>query len=215
MRPVISRRKIKNILKSTARTFRHILSVLAFLPSKDTTFSPAYLPTLSPIRFLRALPLCAVGLAALTVSCSSIDRPLNSLVYTQYQLMTADGRIDTLTDTLTISTSRMTDGSDSVLINKNVKTTGFSLPISYAQPQDVFYFETIDTVTKTTTLDVVTVTKEDHPHFESVDCSPSYFHTITGVTTTHNAIDSIVIKNPDVNYDTSKKHFYIYFKHRD
>ena len=184
MRPVISRRKIKNILKSTARTFRHILSVLAFLPSKDTTFSPAYLPTLSPIRFLRALPLCAVGLAALTVSCSSIDCPLNSLVYTQYQLMTADGRIDTLTDTLTISTSRMTDGSDSVLINKNVKTTGFSLPISYAQ-------------------------------FESVDCSPSYFHTITGVTTTHNAIDSIVIKNPDVNYDTSKKHFYIYFKHRD
>ena len=68
---------------------------------------------------------------------------------------------------------------------------------------------------KATTLDTVTVTKENHPHFESVDCSPAYFHTITAVSTTHNAIDSVVIKNPDVNYDTSKKHFYIYFKHRN
>lgn len=164
---------------------------------------------------LRALPLCAAAFMLLAASCSSIDCPMNSLVYTQYQLMRPDGRVDTLADTLTISTQRTADGSDSVLINRNVRTTEFSLPISYAQPQDVFYFETIDTVTKVKTVDVVTVTKENHPHFESVDCAPSFFHTITDISTTHNAIDSVVIKNPDVNYDTSKKHFYIYFKHRD
>lgn len=164
---------------------------------------------------LRALPLLAAAFVLLAASCSSIDCPMNSLVYTQYQLMTPDGRVDTLADTLTIYTNRTTDGSDSVLINRNVRTTEFSLPISYAQPQDVFYFETTDTVTKVTTTDIVTITKEDHPHFESVDCAPLYFHTITDVTTTHNAIDSIVIKNPDVSYDTSKKHLYIYFKRRD
>ena len=164
---------------------------------------------------LRALPLCAVAFMLLAASCSSIDCPMNSLVYTQYQLMRPDGRVDTLADTLTISTQRTADGSDSVLINRNVRTTEFSLPISYTQAQDVFYFETIDTVTKATTTDVVTITKEDHPHFESVDCAPLYFHTIPGVNTTNNAIDSIVIINPDVSYDTSKKHLYIYFKHRD
>lgn len=48
-----------------------------------------------------------------------------------------DGKVDTLADTLTIFTNRV-DGNDSVLINRSVKTTEFSLPISYAQNQDVF-----------------------------------------------------------------------------
>lgn len=167
------------------------------------------------LKGLHILPLCiATVFISGIASCSSVDCPLNSLVYTQYQLRTPAGTVDTLYDTLTISTKRIIDGNDSVLINRNVRTTEFSLPISYAQPQDVFYFETIDTVTKATTYDTVTVTKEDMPHFESVDCSPSYFHTITAVSNTYNAIDSIVIIHPDVNYDTSKKHFNIYFKHR-
>ena len=165
----------------------------------------------SPLSLLPAVivVIMLTGLAA----CSSIDCPLNSLVYTQYQLMNAAGRVDTLADTLTISTKR-TDGNDSVLINRSVRTTDFSLPISYSQPQDVFFVETIDTLTKAVTLDTIMVEKVDRPHFESVDCSPSYFHTITAVGTTHNAIDSVVINNPDVDYDTSRKHFNIYFKHR-
>ena len=160
------------------------------------------------------LPLYLFALLLLSASCSSVDCPLNSLVYTQYQLMTLGGEVDTLSDTLTITTAR-TDGADSVLINRNVNTTEFALPISYAQPQDVFFFEMKDTLTGAITYDTVTVVKENRPHFESVDCSPLYFHTLTAVSTTHNAVDSVVIKNPDVTYDTSKKHIYIYFKHRD
>lgn len=163
-----------------------------------------------PSMFL--LPSACLALMLTTAACSSIDCPLNSLVYTQYQLMNAAGKVDTLADTLTIYTNRV-DGNDSVLINRSVKTTEFSLPISYAQKQDIFFFETKDTVYKITKLDTVTVEKEDMPHFESVDCSPSYFHKIISVSCTHNAIDSIVINNHDVNYDTSKKHFLIYFKH--
>ena len=162
---------------------------------------------------LPALLLAAAAMM-LAVSCASIDCPMDSLVYTQYQLRTASGAVDTLADTLTISTARI-DGQDSVLINQDVNITEFSLPISYAQAQDVFFIETKDSVAETVWLDTVTVTKEDHPHFESVDCSPAYFHTLTGVSYTRNALDSVVIVNPDVNYDTSKKHFHIYFKHRD
>ncbi|WP_298450857.1 DUF6452 family protein [uncultured Prevotella sp.] len=161
---------------------------------------------------LAALPLYFFTLLITATACSSIDCPLNSLVYTQYQLMTSDGKVDTLADTLTIFTNRV-DGNDSVLINRNVMTTEFSLPISYAQNQDVFFIETKDTVYKITKLDTVTVEKENTPHFESVDCAPAFFHKITSVSCTHNAIDSIVINNQDVNYDTSKKHFFIYFKH--
>lgn len=162
---------------------------------------------------LSNLPLWLFLIILITASCTTIDCPLNSLVYTQYKLMNAEGKADTLTDTLTISTVK-TDGTDSILINKNINTTEFALPISYSLPQDVFYFETKDTLTGTATIDTVTVTKTDRPHFESVDCSPLYFHTITAVSTTHNAIDSAKIINSDVSYDTSKKHIYIYFKHR-
>ena len=122
------------------------------------------------------------------------------------------GNIKTLQDTMTISTIK-TEGTDSVLINKDVKVDSFILPMSYHQPEDVFYFE-IRNRDHQVWKDTVTVKKENYSHFESVDCGPSFFHTITEVKTTHNYIDSIVINNKEVNYDASKAHFYIYFGNR-
>lgn len=144
------------------------------------------------------------------VGCTSLDCPLNNTTYTKYRLM---GNITTLKDTMTISTTK-TEGTDSVLINKDVKVDSFILPMSYHQPEDVFYFE-IRNQENQVFKDTVTVKKEDFSHFESVDCNPTFFHTITEVKTTHNLIDSIVINNKDVNYDASKAHFYIYFGNRN
>ena len=144
------------------------------------------------------------------VGCTSLDCPLNNTTYTKYRLM---GNITTLNDTMTISTTK-TEGTDSVLINKDVKVDSFILPMSYHQPEDVFYFE-IRNQENQVFKDTVTVKKEDFSHFESVDCNPTFFHTITEVKTTHNLIDSIVINNKDVNYDASKAHFYIYFGNRN
>ena len=104
--------------------------------------------------------MMALGLMA---ACSTLDCPLNNTVYTKYRLA---GNITTLTDTLTISTNRI-EGTDSVLINKDVNVDSFILPMS------------------------------------------------TGVKTTHNSIDSIVINCKEVTYDETKPHFYIYFGHRD
>ena len=144
------------------------------------------------------------------VSCTSLDCPLNNTTYTKYKLM---GNVTTLNDTLTISTTKQ-EGIDSVLINKDVKVDSFILPMSYQQPEDVFFFE-MSNQDGQTWKDTVTVKKENYSHFESVDCSPSFFHTITEVKTTHNYIDSIVINNKEVNYDASKAHFYIYFGTRN
>lgn len=138
--------------------------------------------------------------------CASLDCPLNNTVYTKYKLA---GNITTLSDTLTISTTRL-EGTDSVLINKDVKVDSFSIPVSYAQPEDILYFEMHDTL-GVVYKDTVRVSKDNFAHFESVDCNPSYFHTITSVTTTHNKIDSIVINHKDVSYDATKAHFLIYF----
>lgn len=142
-------------------------------------------------------------------SCSSIDCPLNNQVFCKYKLQ---GDVTTLSDTLTISVSR-SDGNDTVLLNKAVDVDSFEIPMSYSLEQDVLYFQV--TSADTSLLDTVTLTKTNEPHFESVDCVASYFHTLNGVTYTQHSIDSIVINNSKVNYDRSNPNIYIYFKATD
>ena len=145
------------------------------------------------------------------VGCTSLDCPLNNTVYTKYKL---DGDIKQLTkDTLTISIHRV-DGEDSILINKLEKADSFMLPMSYKGGEDSLFFEVRDNL-KRVFKDTVTVKKENQNHFESVDCSPSIFHTITDVKTTHHLIDTIVINQKDVNFDATKTHFLIYFGTRN
>lgn len=157
---------------------------------------------------MRKTTLLAIILSAMVSACSSIDCPLNNRVYTRYKL---DGLVTKLSDTLTISTMRTIDGSDTVLINLQVNTDSFELPMSYNADKDVFYFETKDTLGGRY-MDTVAVSKTNEPHFEAVDCNANYFHTITAIDYTTNGIDSIKINNNKVSYDSQKPHFIIYFK---
>lgn len=144
---------------------------------------------------------------AVLASCSSIDCPLNNTVYATYWF---SGQVDTLKDTLTVSLVRA-DGSDTIFLNRLTSATNFSLPVSYAQTEDVLLFQFADT-TGTTLTDTVRITKENTPHFEAVDCSPNYFHTLTAIATTHHRIDSLTINNPSVDYDATKQHILVYLR---
>lgn len=95
------------------------------------------------------------------MGCTSLDCPLNNTVYTKYKLM---GDNKTLKDTLTISTKKI-EGTDSVLINKDVNVDSFSLPMSYSLDEDVLFFE-IHTLSKQVFKDTVTVSKENRSHFD-------------------------------------------------
>lgn len=144
-------------------------------------------------------------------ACTSIDCPVENVVETSYKLLKADGTQDTLsTDTLTISTTRR-DGNDTVLLNRSLNTTAFTLPISSGAETDTLLLELTDSLGST--YNYIYVTKTDQPHFESVDCSMSHFHTITNVTWSGSDIDSVVINKTSVNYDSSTPHLYLYFNH--
>lgn len=145
------------------------------------------------------------------VGCSTLDCPLNNTVYAKYKL---DGDIKQLTGaTMTISTPTKS-GRDSILLNQEENPDSFRLPMSYFNAADTLYFY-IQDAQQRVFKDTVTITKDNHQHFESIDCNPSYFHTIQSVTTTHHLIDSLVINHKDVNYDETKVHFFIYFGTRD
>lgn len=143
-------------------------------------------------------------------ACTSIDCPVQNSVYTVYDLKKSDGlSADTLRDTLTISTTRF-ENNDTVLLNRSMNTTSFSLPISYTNDEDTLYFEVSNP--EWHSIDTVYIKKDNLPHFESVDCQVSFFHNILEVRTTHHAIDSIVINKKFVDYEQTTEHFHIYFK---
>ena len=162
---------------------------------------------------MRRIILAAVT-AAVVSACSSIDCPVQNSVYTNYALYKADGGVDTLRDTLSVLTPTAS-GRDTLVFNRGVGLTAFSLPISYVNPCDTFFFGLKPQGDNTEwIIDRVLVNKTNTPRFESVDCQVAYFHTITSVETSHFFIDSIVINNPNVDYDTERKHFRIYFSKR-
>lgn len=157
----------------------------------------------------KIIPLILTAALALA-GCSSIDCPLNNTVYMKIMLQ---GNNKPLTDTLSVTT-RKEVGKDSVYINRQVNTDSLMIPMSYKQDEDVLYF-VVNTTTGRTFIDTVSIKKENQVHFESMECQPSFFHTITNVRTTHNFIDSIVINNKEVNYDATKPHFHLYFGTRN
>lgn len=143
-------------------------------------------------------------------ACSSIDCPVQNTVYTVYELRGADEQKDTLRDTMFVF-SRRNDGSDTLLFNAGIGLTSFALPIGYANPEDTLLFILVNRPDYIV-ADTVFIKKENIPHFESVDCSASFFHRLTDVRTTHNAIDALTIKKDFVDYDAQTAHFYIRFK---
>ena len=162
----------------------------------------------------------AILLVAAITACTSIDCPVQNRVYTLYDLKKADGTADTLTnDTIWVWSQRV-DGTDTVIsrtlqgtleLNYFNGSTSFELPISYTQPEDMLVM-LLRNAEGTDYVDTIRIKKENIPHFESVDCQATYFHDITAVASTHNIIDSIVIKNPHVTYGATTAHFNLYLK---
>ncbi len=142
-------------------------------------------------------------------ACTTLDCPVDNTVETRYGILDSSGNTFSLTDTLWVYSYKI-DGTETLLLNSLINASKFYLPISYSHPEDVLYFyQKNDSVQM---LDTVWIKKEDYPHFESVDCSASFFHTITGIRYTTNGIDSIVINNRTVNYDSTTVHFHLYPK---
>ena len=161
-----------------------------------------------PQWLLMALLACQIS--AITSSCSSIDCPVLNSVNTFYSIRDTEGNAAELTDTLWIWT-QLSDGTDKILLNRLTGKSEFTLPISYSHPEDMLVFFLSDT-TGVQTLDTLWLKKDDIPHFESVDCSASFFHRLTGTRYTRNGIDSVKIVNSKVDFDQSKTHLYIVFK---
>ena len=149
-----------------------------------------------------------IGVVLALTACSSVDCPLNNVVYAKYKLM---GDVTKLSDVLTITTVRA-DGTDTILLNQQQNADSFELPMSFGQTVDELCLTRDRQDGSEVRRDTIWIEKTNEPHFESVDCGVNYFHTITGVRHTSHTIDSVTINKRNVNYDASVSHLYIYFR---
>jgi hypothetical protein len=139
----------------------------------------------------------------------------------QYEIRDKEGKALAITDSLSVITTRVNgenfeldittrENNQATVLNKLIGKSAFSLPISYSHPEDILYFCFKNS--EKTVIDTVCIKKDDIPHFESVDCAAAFFHELTDVKLTHHAIDSLVLINTSVTYDTKTIHFYLYPK---
>ncbi len=136
-------------------------------------------------------------------SCSNIDCPLSNTVTVKYVFYNSGtGSAAMLKDTLTVTAA----GTDTVLYNLGVNLSELQLPMSYRLGADTLLFHISSGGAKRT--DTVVVAHTNEAHFESVDCSPAMFHTITSANVEKGSaaasltrIDSVCVNNSKVSYD--------------
>ena len=173
-------------------------------------------------RWLCVVAVLFASLSSVVISsCSTIDCPVQNTVSVQYEIRDKAGAALSLKDSLSVITTSAEgnnivleittrDEKSTTILNRLTGKSSFSLPISYSHPEDILFFCFKDSVK--TVIDTVWIKKDDIPHFESVDCAAAFFHELTCVRHTHNAIDSLVLINTSVNYDVQTVHFYLYPK---
>ena len=144
-----------------------------------------------------------VGLLSLLASCSNIDCPLDNVVSLQCNLYDADTKSSvSLTDELTITPA----GRDTVLLNKATNVNYFLLPLKSVGTRDTLLLHFSDAEGQTQT-DTLFVNHTPQPHFESLDCPTSMFHTLTSTsvspqsTASRAVVDSVSLVRTIVNYD--------------
>lgn len=138
-------------------------------------------------------------------ACTNLDCPLDNVVVMTCGLYHT-GTSDTLmlSDTLTVSTGGM---KDTVLLNRATGISDFELQLRQASECDTLQFRFANTSGQSAT-DTIFLTHINTPHFESVDCPASMFHTLQSVSWTSHSlddmpltIDSVAIVRNTVNYE--------------
>lgn len=144
-----------------------------------------------------------MAVVAVLGSCTSLDCSIDNIVAMNVEIP------DTLSAGDTLNVYAIVSSGDTALYTNGTAVTALSLPMSYNYDTDRYLFSFSDTA-GTTVTDTVAITKTNEPHFESVDCTPQFWHRIEAVATTHNRIDSITINDPEVNNDQTKQHIILH-----
>lgn len=156
--------------------------------------------------------ILAIVAMCLVSSCSSIECGIDNLVTCVWNFEPSVGS-DYSSIYFSLSSRRVSDGNDTVLVNRKAELGNVKLPMSYALNADTLTL-TVERQMEDGFIelgkDIVIVEKTNEPIFESVDCSPRFHHTIKNVKSSHNYIDTIEVVNEKVLNQPANENLRLY-----
>ena len=104
-----------------------------------------------------------------------------------------------------LTVSIIINGRDSIVVNYVTNAKELTLPMSYTSECDTVLFNFYDRH-----YDTLYIKHSNIPIYQSMECGVIMHHRLTGITNTTNMIDSMVIKERNVNFDHNEN-IKIYF----
>ena len=146
--------------------------------------------------FRHAAHLLGVLLVFLSViACSGEDCPINNTVMGKMAVYNPKNEAVSLVGAFTVKVVR--PQGDSVVLNQMSNAAEVRFPLSYAHTTDTLIFDYSNGMA----CDSLYISHTNTPTLVSVDCGTAMYHSITSVRSTHQLIDTLILKSSEVNYD--------------
>lgn len=139
-------------------------------------------------------------------SCGESECPLSTISYARFDFL--DSKTHTavgITNGVTITGISEVDGEILEDTLYNLAQSDMSLPLSYTNQTTyiMHYSETL--------RDTIEITHKNIPYVSDIECGTMMFYQVEGLRYTTNALDSVVLINPEITNE-EKKNFYIYYR---
>ena len=156
---------------------------------------------MSKNNFFSAFVVVLLGVLLLS-ACSENDCSLGGRPSARFNFIDAESKKQvSLFDSLTITSI----GTDSILLNRAKSINHVTLPLNYIATETTYILKYNREL-----HDTIWLKHKNIPHFISMDCGVDMFYEIDSVGYTKHGLDSIVLRNADIN-DTEKENFQIYY----
>jgi hypothetical protein len=155
----------------------------------------------------KGLALTALVLTAGLTGCNDNNCPLTTISYAHFDFYgsTSKGAV-AWTNAMTVAGYPMDDVKQTdTIYNAEASLSSLSLPLSYTE-RTTFVLHYSDLM-----KDYITVSHQPIPYVSDIECGTMMFYHVESIDYTTNAIDSIVVKNADINNE-EKQNFIIYFR---
>lgn len=158
-----------------------------------------------------------ITLILLTASCSSTDTcqedlSNSNLKATLYRNIYDDVSESYTSQKFSIPVTICGIGSDSLLYDSTY-TSSIAIPLNLLDSVSLYSFTTFHKINDSTTTvytDTIQIEYSNTLQLISLECGCATMHTITSVRSTVHAVDSCVIENADVNYQTTHNNVNIF-----
>lgn len=150
--------------------------------------------------------LLFIGICCLTQGCGESECPLTTTSYAHFDFLDSKTHAAVgFTQGVTVTGISQVDGETLEDTLFNLAQSSMSLPLSYTDRTTyvMHYSETL--------RDTIEVTHKNIPFVSDIECGTLMHYHVEGLRYTTNALDSVVLINPEITHE-ERKNFNVYYR---